>query len=757
MYKNGYLWNGYRWCFSVLLLVLSCCLFCAGTSFAGVLFDNGPLLTTTGAGYGGADVSERQSSLGMTSFGAGVQLSSDNRLADDFYLPYRSDITSVTLFGYQSYVPSTVPTIDDVRIQIYDGPPNSGGTVIWGDLTTNRLTDIGWTNIYRVDETDLMNTDRPVMYIECDLSLQLPPGNYWLVYQMDGDPSYGGPWVPPVTILGTTATGNGLQYTGTWGDFLDSGTGTQQGAPFRINGNPAFGAMIDFDDLPTLTAIGSHYPGVVFSPGWETWDSVGSVYHPHTEPNVAFTHELDNAIVFDCDVNFLSFYTSNYVQSDETWTYTVFSGDGTPLESVSFSTTQENTYIYFLTPGMRRLEVRGSGNGWSTTHTLDSLSYICSEHLECPPSSGFSRPFDVTFAALNGYTSDPDLGHAAADRFAISPQEVIDGLRWWGFCSPNPEPNFVISFAPDNGGHPGFPIRIYPVSATITSMGYEYFSLPLLQFDVVLPTQEPMNDGWIIIEGVSDGVTFYWASTSVGDYTAQQTSPDWLPVDANLTLCLNTSPLPTQTPQPTHTPTNTPTSTPTPTYTPTMTPTNTPTGAPTFTPTNTPTQTPTSTPTSTPTQTPTPTNTPTTGPGTPTNTPVPTETPAPTDTPAPTETPGCSILGCTINMPKDDFCAGDTCCCNVLVCNTGSETLTDIPVFVILDVFGTMYFAPAFSAFDYYDEPLPPGETMLAVLPEFTWPTDVGAAHGIYFYAAMTNPGMTALYGQMDMFAFGWH
>ena len=40
-------------------------------------------------------------------------------------------------------------TINDLRVQIWNGAPNAGGTVIWGDLTTNRMTSTSWTNIYR--------------------------------------------------------------------------------------------------------------------------------------------------------------------------------------------------------------------------------------------------------------------------------------------------------------------------------------------------------------------------------------------------------------------------------------------------------------------------------------------------------------------------------------------------------------------------------------------------------------------------------
>ena len=173
----------------------------------------------------------------------------------------------------------------------------------------------------------------------------------------------------------------------------------------------------------------------------------------------------------------------------------------------------------------------------------------------------------------------------------------------------------------------------------------------------------------------------------------------------------------------------------------TPTPTNTPSPTPTTgpgTPTNTPVP-PTYTPTSIPTSTPTPTYTPTTGPGTPTNTPLP-----------------CETLGVTIDMPSDMYLPGSFCSCDVDICNPGPETYPDTPIFVVLDVFGELYFAPAFNDYDYYTEDVTPGLHRINVLPTFAWPAGTGTVSGIYFYAGMTDPAMTELLGTFDSFEFGW-
>ncbi len=141
-----------------------------------------------------------------------------------------------------------------------------------------------------------------------------------------------------------------------------------------------------------------------------------------------------------------------------------------------------------------------------------------------------------------------------------------------------------------------------------------------------------------------------------------------------------------------------------------------------------------------------------------TYTPSPTPTPAKTVTPTvtPTEEPECIRLGCRIEMPCNEYHPGDNCFCNVVICNPGAATLVNIPVFVILEVSGSYYFAPSFESFDYFTEEIHPDLTVLKVLKPFQWPSGSGSYSGACWYAAMTNPGMTELRGDMDMFEFGW-
>jgi len=232
-------------------------------------WDNGPLVNAPGGGNSGYDASVLQTSLGMNTFGFGHQVVNGYRMADDFEVsdPAGWQVDLITFFAYQTNsTPSS--TITGVYYQIWDGPPdNPASSVVYGDLTTNRLIDTYWMNSYRVADYDMLNTSRPIMANVAYAGVTLPPGTYWLDWMTDGTLT-SGPWVPPISINGQTTTGNALQYTTSWGPAMDTGAGTQQGMPFIVQGYVRYSlwnqslsqsnqnAVIDmeFTDIPTASA-----------------------------------------------------------------------------------------------------------------------------------------------------------------------------------------------------------------------------------------------------------------------------------------------------------------------------------------------------------------------------------------------------------------------------------------------------------------------------------------------------------------------
>ncbi|MCO5266611.1 MAG: choice-of-anchor J domain-containing protein [Lentimicrobium sp.] len=215
-----------------------------------LLYDNGPLVNSPGTGVGGADESILQNvTLGMTTLGAGIQFASGNHMADDFVVDANWTIDQFTFYGYQTGS-TTTSTMTGGYLQIYNGNPSTGGTVVWGDMTTNRMSSTTFSNIYRLSE-GTPGTNRPIMEIVCETpGLTLTPGTYWVEYTLDGSLT-SGPWAPPITITGETTTGNALQYlpASGWQPFQDGGTLTPQGLPFLIAGtaNNGGGGSTTFD------------------------------------------------------------------------------------------------------------------------------------------------------------------------------------------------------------------------------------------------------------------------------------------------------------------------------------------------------------------------------------------------------------------------------------------------------------------------------------------------------------------------------
>ncbi|MDX9771715.1 MAG: choice-of-anchor J domain-containing protein, partial [Tenuifilaceae bacterium] len=223
-----------------------------------LLHDNGPLVNSPGTGTGGTDESILQNvTLGMTTLGAGCQFAAGNHMADDFVVDANWTVDDFTFYTYQTGS-TTTSTITGGYLQIYNGNPSTGGTVIWGDMVTNRMSSTSFSNIYRLSE-GTPGTNRPIMEVVCSTpGLTLAPGTYWVEFTLDGSLA-SGPWAPPITITGQTTTGNALQnIAGVWGPFEDGGSFTIQGLPFLINGTADGGGGGGGGDFETGELLGAN-------------------------------------------------------------------------------------------------------------------------------------------------------------------------------------------------------------------------------------------------------------------------------------------------------------------------------------------------------------------------------------------------------------------------------------------------------------------------------------------------------------------
>ena len=115
-----------------------------------------------------------------------------------------------------------------------------------------------------------------------------------------------------------------------------------------------------------------------------------------------------------------------------------------------------------------------------------------------------------------------------------------------------------------------------------------------------------------------------------------------------------------------------------------------------------------------------------------------------------------AITRAYVEMPSRTIQPGDRVKSEVTVWNPNENTLDDYPLFMILNVFGNFFCAPSFTNFDYIKWSFPSGLTELTVIPEFIWPSGVGSASGIVWYAFLMNPEMTELASEVGVFDFGW-
>jgi len=173
-------------------LLLSCLLFVISFSAFSQVTYLADTAFTTDAGYNGASAS--CIFTGGDVAGWRMQRNVDQWLADVFTVPAGATWTfdTVIVYGYQKGSTTTSPFLN-CNLQIYNGTPGLGGSVIWGDTVTNVLVSTDFTGIYRVDtfasDGGLADISRPIMYLKLYLSAppHLSSGTYWLSWSVAGN------------------------------------------------------------------------------------------------------------------------------------------------------------------------------------------------------------------------------------------------------------------------------------------------------------------------------------------------------------------------------------------------------------------------------------------------------------------------------------------------------------------------------------------------------------------------------------------
>lgn len=229
-----------------------------------MLFDNGSVFNVAGP----PPISFLQdSSLGMGTFGFGCQFTAGNTMADDFTLSNTATIESIDFYSYQTGASGV--SITGVYVRIYDGEPGAGGSVIWGDMTTNVLENAELSGGYRQLESTPGDTSRAIQKVTATIDgLTLADGTYWVEVTFDGTGA-SGPWAPPITITGQGTTGNALQFLsgdGAFAPVVDGGILTPQGLPFQIYGTEGeLDMCTGTPDAGTITGPDSICPNIAFT------------------------------------------------------------------------------------------------------------------------------------------------------------------------------------------------------------------------------------------------------------------------------------------------------------------------------------------------------------------------------------------------------------------------------------------------------------------------------------------------------------
>jgi hypothetical protein len=264
-------------------------------------------LSVAPAGYTWSEVQNETANTTESNTNAGygatynVALTTINALADDFVVPVGAvwNVTSFDVFAYQTGNAATAVPFDQLRLQIYNGDPAAGGTVIAGNFTANVMdvTNSGDALMYRIFNSTVptpvaTGTTRKIWRLRGNLTASLPAGTYWIAYQAHATNDQGA-FFPSVTIPGTRglAGWNAKQstlavpaYTG----IFDAGNpataaDVNQDLPFLINGTVlnvnenSFEASITLSPNPVKNMLFISAPTDVNINAYEIMDLNGKV------------------------------------------------------------------------------------------------------------------------------------------------------------------------------------------------------------------------------------------------------------------------------------------------------------------------------------------------------------------------------------------------------------------------------------------------------------------------------------------------
>ena len=318
-------------------------------------------------------------------------------------------------------------------------PPNSGNNVIYSHESAPNITfsnPVKFVSFYvcTAGDYDIVLT----AYSESGIMVQQTAINpdakneYVTFYSSTG-------MIHNITVDGST----GFEYSWTIDDFSFE------------EFIPANDFLITFDEVLSGDDLSNYYDEITFSPGYTTWNSLGSIYYPpHSETNVSYSNELVSNITFANSVSYTSFYVCTAMDYD--LVFTAYTTDDIIIQSVAIDPDAKNQLVeFYSTAGMiYRISVDGSA-GFHLYWTLDDIYYV-----EYEETCEFSITFD-------------DLSYSyVLDRYphvTFSPGYETWYSFGYPYYPPSSDSNVVYTHEEDN--NITFEIPIFYVTASINAYG----------------------------------------------------------------------------------------------------------------------------------------------------------------------------------------------------------------------------------------------------------------------------------------------
>ena len=174
------------------------------------------------------NTTESNASLGV----AHVSLGANNlTLADDFTVPAGETWTifKLKIYALDQVTTSTISPYSNIRVRIYNGVPGAGGTVIFGDMTTNRFNSTGYANLRaifnsRVPTPTAPTPNFPIFYIEANINTALTAGTYWVEWQVVNTAATFSLTSQTVGIRALPGFNARQSNAGTWAALVDGGS-----------------------------------------------------------------------------------------------------------------------------------------------------------------------------------------------------------------------------------------------------------------------------------------------------------------------------------------------------------------------------------------------------------------------------------------------------------------------------------------------------------------------------------------------------